>query len=828
MKILLLTTAAVGALFAASSAYAQTTQPAAEPATATTAVDTPQDDRGIADIVVTAQRREESAQRAAVAIDVISPSVLQNAGVVTTTQLNAAVPSLFIARGGGANTSLFIRGVGNFTNNGYSDPAVAFNVDGVYYGRPTSTTGTFYDLDRVEVLKGPQGTLYGRNATGGAINIIPAKPVPGELSGYASGGYGRFDTYDVEGAINLPLGEHGAVRVSGKAIHGNGYDYDGTNDEVGQAFRVQMLGELTPDLTVRVSGDYSHSGGVGTGYTFNGREQYTPGTPATATSPANYTYIPTGFDPRSGLFSPEAKSYFAGLYLAGPGINPGPLDSPFQNDTYVGTNAEITWKTDVGTLTVIPAFRDSKVDFVFNGPAFRAGLNREHDDQGTLEARFAGKRIGPIDWLIGGFYYNETIRGLYNFNQYTIQAYQNFHTATQSTAFFGRLTAHLTSKFRLVGGIRYTEDRKQFAGTQDTLVEICTRPGPPAGTGCVGGPSVPTAITLAGLTSVIPASQIPAGLPPAPGAANARPFGSNGNLLFYTENIVNSTLATNRVTFRAAAEYDVLANSLLYASYETGYRSGGFALTLGHESYGPEYIKASTIGLKNRFFDNRVQLNIEGYYWKYSNQQVAHFGLDTNGNSGFFSENIGKSTIKGVDVDAEFKVMRTTLLRGSVQYLDNTLDSFVYTTPRGGTNLPPVVGCPYSNGLDALGRLIYSVDCSGRQGFNSPKWATNAGFDQTFEFGDYKAIFTADARYRSNRVIGFEYLTQENSGSQVTIDASLRVGPANDQWAVTGWVRNLTNKEVPVLAQYAGTTGGTVTTAYGPPRTYGVRARVKF
>lgn len=138
----LMTATALSAVLMADSSIAQTT---ADPVGSG-----PTDSGGIEDIVVTAQRREESAQRAALAIDVVAPAALQNAGVVTATSLNAAVPALFVARGGGANTSFFIRGVGNFTNNGYSDPAIAFNVDGVYYGRPTSTTGTFYDLERIE------------------------------------------------------------------------------------------------------------------------------------------------------------------------------------------------------------------------------------------------------------------------------------------------------------------------------------------------------------------------------------------------------------------------------------------------------------------------------------------------------------------------------------------------------------------------------------------------------------------------------------------------------------------------------------------------------
>lgn len=811
-RALMLCSIASAAAMTGYPAYAQQSTPAS----------TVEAETGIADIVVTAQRREETAQRAALAVDVVSASTLQNAGVVTAATLNAAVPSLYVTKAGGANSSFFIRGVGNFTNNGYSDPAIAFNVDGVYYGRPTSTTGTFYDLDRIEVLKGPQGTLYGRNATGGAINIIPAKPRIGEFSGYLSGGYGRFEALDLEGAFNAPLGERGAIRIAGKLVNAKGYNDDGTSDEVGQAFRVQLLGELTENFKVRVAGDYSHNGGVGVGASFNGVERYTPGTAATGTSPANYTFVPAGLGPRTGMLSPTGTAYYSTVFIGGPGINPAPLNTPFLDNTYVGANAEFTLKTGVGTLTFIPAWRDSKVKGLFNGPAFRGGLTDEHDEQFTAEARFDGKRIGPIDWLIGGFYYDEKIRGTYTFSQYTIQSYQQFDTGTKSLAAFGRLTAHVSDAFRVVGAVRYTDDKKFFNGASTTLVEICAAPS------CIGGPSVPVARSFADVGALIPPALLPQGLPTLPGPANSVAFGANGNRLFYVPLAINTTLPTDKVTYRLAAEYDLGPSSLLYASYETGYRSGGFALAAGKSTYAPETITAITIGSKNRFFNNRVQFNVEAFRWTYKNQQVSHFGFDVNGNNAFFTENIGQSRIQGVDIDTQFKATQTTLLRASVQYLDNKLTSFSYNTPRGGTSLPPVVGCPYTNGTDGAGRTVYVVDCSGKQGFNSPEWSINAGIEQTVELGDYKLVFTGDGRYRSNRVVGFDYLPQENSGSDVTFDASLMLARANDKWSITAWVRNLTDQTVPVLSQFAGSTGNVVATAYAAPRTYGVRARVNF
>src|SRR5208283_3468319 len=163
---LLAVTAGFG-LFAASSIFAQTSPGSG----ASTASDTQ-----LQEVVVTAQRREESLQRAAVPVSVVTGEQLALAGVTQVEDLSKLVPSLQIVPAAGPYTLFYLRGVGNFNGNALSDSAVAFNVDGVYVARPSSTEGFFYDVDRVEVLNGPQGTLYGRNATAGAINVLTKDP----------------------------------------------------------------------------------------------------------------------------------------------------------------------------------------------------------------------------------------------------------------------------------------------------------------------------------------------------------------------------------------------------------------------------------------------------------------------------------------------------------------------------------------------------------------------------------------------------------------------------------------------------------------------------
>ncbi len=160
------------------------------------------------EIVVTAEKRELNAQKSALTIEVLNADSIQKAGISQATNLQAVIPGLTIGLGGN-NDQIFIRGVGSFAYSPISTPGVAFNVDGVYVGRPDGLGSNFYDLARVEVLKGPQGTLYGRNANGGSINIVTNKPSLGEDGAYIATEFGDYSLSHVEGAANAAIGVTG-------------------------------------------------------------------------------------------------------------------------------------------------------------------------------------------------------------------------------------------------------------------------------------------------------------------------------------------------------------------------------------------------------------------------------------------------------------------------------------------------------------------------------------------------------------------------------------------------------------------------------------------
>ena len=786
MRKFLMTTAATICLLPGAAAAQQTSQPpvTAGETTQTTAGEgsksssdvSPEaqtlNSTGLGDIIVTAQRRSENVQKAAIAISVVGGADLINNGIKEPDRLNSLVPALTIANVGPSTTS-FIRGVGNFSVAITSDPAVAFNYDGVYVGRLTATSTTFFDTDRVEVLKGPQGTLYGRNATAGAINILPTQPKLGEFSGYGIVQYGDYNALSIEGAVNVPVGENGAVRLSAIENDRDGYNRDGTSDDKSQGVRLQIKAALTPKLTARLSFDYEHLGGLGAGMTYLNSYACSATTPTTPGETRNCVITPTGISRADGNFSPASQAFWTSLNSGVVGRKNDPFQPSYQNSDYFGSNADIELQTGIGTLTVIPEVRFDTVRNR-NVAGFSPIDNLQKDIQYGVEARLAGK-LSLFDYTLGFLYYNEDanlkdgalVRGAAFFLGQNENYADPTILDTQSYAPFLRLTAHLTSRLRLVGGVRYTHDDRQFDSRNITLTELCG--SPPASP---VGPACPTATLLQ--STVYPEGQSFA-IPTASGQTVPGP--SAGTTVTRTDITFNNQLSFGRVTWRGAAEFDLAPASLLYASVETGFRSGGFNTAVGLETYQPEYITAYTVGTKNRFFDNRVQLNVEGFWWEYRNQQVAHATVDQLFRPGSYPQNIGRSTIKGVEAEGRVLVTPTTQLSADVQYLHARNDSFTYQQPQ-------FLGYPYTNCAVTPVGANFNINCSGLPSYNSPTWTINLAGQQTVPIGDYKLVFTADTQYKTSRYTYFDYASEQLQPASWTTDAQVAFGPASGKWSV--------------------------------------------
>lgn len=813
--------------------------------------------RGLDTIVVTAQKTEETLQDAAIPINAATGEELRQVGVLDASALNKIAPALYVTSTGGANVGYFVRGVGNFANNGFTNPAIAFNIDGVYIGRPSSTIASFLDLDRVEVLKGPQGTLYGRNSTGGAINVIPNKPVLGETSGGLSVGYGNYSAVEATGYGNIPLSDNIAARFAGTYTKHDGYFDDGTSSAEEIALRGQLYFEVNDSINARLSGDYAKSQGTGTGLQIDGIYVFAPFNPGFEVP--NRAFVPLGAPDFSGLHVPSTLQFIADNATTAPGFQPVEgFIYPGRNDAYWGVNAEVNFDLGFADLVVIPAYRVSELDNQLNGPPFKAAIVQDEAEQFSLEARLSGD-VGKLEWIVGGYYFDETVEGVNTFNQFAVGNNNDFVSKTESLAFFARGTFNITDKLRVVGGIRYTDESRAFDNVGQSLTVVCLDEPPAGPPNCSDIPSIPAELTLAEQLAAFPAGSLavpaqailaqvatnPIGVPVVsplgpfdtimtPGGPVAVP----GALFIVTPNdLIGLKDGDEEITYRAALEYDLTDDNLIYASFENGFRAGGFNTAFGLESYAPEFIDAYTIGAKNRFFDNTLEINIEGFYWEYKDQQLAALTVDARGNNSFATRNVGESSVKGVEVDFQLAATDTTLIRGGVQYLDATYDNFRFnqvdlsdeTDPPNF--LTPVTGCDFTqviNPAPAPGTAprSFDIDCSGKDALYSPDWTVSLGVNQTLNLGQFTLTGTFDARYRGERVIGFQYLPTQVEDDVITADASLTLRPNDGVWRVTGYMQNVTNAFVRSIAQVGA--GDIAAAATEPPRTYGVRISADF
>ena len=746
---------------------------------------------GLQEIIVTAQQRGENLQKAALPVAVVSGADLLNSDVRGIESLGKLVPSLVVP-GGSQGNLIFIRGVGNFSFTPNSDPAAAYIYDGIYVGRSSSSFGTFYDLERVEVLKGPQGTLYGRNATAGAINILPTQPHLGENSGYASASYGNYNAVTAEGALNAALGENAALRVSGTFTRRDGYLRDGTQADRSGGGRAQLKVKLTPNLTLRIEGDYAKLDGTnilsGTSYVAS-----------YAFSPAANQFVitPSGLPISEGLFTPAATAYRTNVGFTST-IPTRHLDAqflrPFTDNSVYGIGYHLDWQTPIGTFSVVPAWRHGRKNNLSTDSAQTVG-DTQDSNQYSVEARLVSNAGHLIDYNLGAFYFSEQVDD----DTHTVAGVQGAFTksryTTHSPAVYGRLTLHATDWLRVTGGIRYTEDRKTFNSLGRVLTLVCTVPA-----------FCPTAPLLPYTTSLEQQPFLPA-------ASGARVAVNPGVVVARVDTPASGRLNTTKVTYRGAVELDAGPHSLIYASIETGYRAGGFNT---FTNYAPENITAYTIGSKNRFFDNRVQLNVELFDWEYRGQQLSYLGIDPTGRIGVLTQNIGRSRIRGAEIEGRALVTPTTTLSTNVQYLDSKYKSFTYNTPAR-----PFTGCAVT------ATTTFTVDCSGRPSINSSKWTVNLGAEQVIPLGDRQIVLDVDTQYRSGRYVGFEYIAPEYVGSTWATNASASFGAKDGRYVVSGFIRNIEGNRFSVYATPAPATN-LIVSLPNAPRTFGVRLSTRF
>ncbi|MBU0556744.1 MAG: TonB-dependent receptor [Alphaproteobacteria bacterium] len=734
-----------------------------------------------AEIIVTAQFRRESAQKAALSIDVLSSEKLQAAGVSQATDIARLSPGVQITQGGSA-LQVYIRGAGDFSTTGYSNSAVAQAYDGVFAARSQYVAGTFFDLERVEVLKGPQGTLYGRNATGGAINIIPAEPRIGLFEGYVSAGFQNYNGFNSEGAINIPIGDSSALRASFQGVSRNGYISDGTDDDKHHSFRLQFKTEPSADVTLRLGLNYQHLGGRGPG-----KVVYAPTAPNAPGITNPQPIIP---DDRWTSIN-DSLNALIGTVVAPPGIYPLDTSDVYQNVTVWGVNAHLDWNLGPATLTIIPAYQRVEMDSLVMPALYFNTINEFTGAPSTSDAKTLEVRLGnandAVKWVLGGYYFRED-QDSYNSVRLGFVSDTAFiaDLSTEAYAAFGELTYSLTDALRLTGGLRYTDEKKAVDGHRYALFgsSACLTPGTGPQNSC-------ELLTSAGTN-------------------------------------VEGTYGFEKLNFKVGAEFDAAPDSMIYASIVTGFKSGGQS-NADIDPYKPEEVTAYTLGTKNRFFDRMVQFNAELFYMDYRDRQENFTSLDRGGAQVSSLFNAGKAVAKGASVDLTLFPTSNDQFRVAVEYVDSEYKEFTYRNYRPG-NPSARTSCDViaiTGGTAQTG--FWTIDCTGFQLPRTPTWSGTVSYTHTFDLANGAVIdFSPDMSFASSRWLAAEFVENARADGYALFNASLTYRAPDNQYSVQLFVRNIGNEAV-----YTGTQQYPFINNYNgqdiaPPRTYGARFRVKF
>jgi iron complex outermembrane recepter protein len=740
----------------------------------------------VEEVVVTAQRREETLQKSSLALQVLGPAELANAGVTNAQDLTTLVPGLQVGNFG-SSTQIYIRGVGELSGLVLSNPAVATHVDGVYLARAEAVAGQFYDLARIEVLKGPQGTLYGRNSTGGAINIITNRPSLTGFNGYLNLEGGNYAAAVADGAINVPLGDTWAARGAFQIVTHRPYLSDHSDDAHQKGGRVQALWQPSERLSVLLQADFTHFGGHGGGASAARIPGIVNATAWTGVGDprANAAYL--ALANAAGLCTPNSQLP-PGVTTAPPplGLAPPPACAPgstllvspflqaaFQDNDIWGTHAELTEDLEFATLTVIPAYRSVHIDYWTNlGQAIH---NTEPSNEETLEVRL-GHVADRLKWVLGGYYYRENQAAASNaangllVNNSTLE-----RVRSRSSAGFGEATVSITDSARIIGGLRFTHDSRYVAGaTYDLYADLAC-----------SDPTVPACFSEA--------------------FSGIRTF--------------------NQVTWKGGFEHDLAPDKMLYATASTGFKAGGINDSAGTEEYKPEKILAFEFGSHNTFLHQRLQLNAEAFYWKYQNQQNPHVVIDALGNPAFNIENAGKARLYGLDLDLAAKPTAADSVRASVEYLDSRYQEFTFQTPSFAAPVHGVsTGCQV-----APGPINTTVDCAGYQLLAAPLWSGSAALEHRFGFRDGSGILAhIDSQFASPRWVSLQLLPQARVPSYIVETITLGYEPADDKWSLTAFCRNLTNRAVYTTGTQDGFVAGWLASSVNPPRTYGLRGSFKL
>lgn len=847
-----------------------------------------QTEGGLEEVVITAQKRVATLQDVPVAVTAVSGETIENNQIRDAKDLQQLVPSLSVSTAASStNTTFSIRSLGTSTFNPGLEASVGIFVDGVYFARQGAAINDFMSLDRVEVLRGPQATLFGRNTPAGVVSFVTKAP-DFDFNGAAEVTAGNLSSKIVRGTVTGPISETLAYRLDGNwnqrdGIVTNVRDGRDLNDRDRYSVRGQLLSKLSDDTTIRFIADLAKI------------DEECCAAPFSFYAPVSTIVIPA----LGGTLLPADP--FAGKIA---------IDNPVYAETESkGLSVQVDHKYSSFDLTSITAFRqyDENQNFDADFTTLDLAGDRlvaQSYKTFTQEIRLASNGENKLDWQVGGFYYDNKLRHD-NRTPYgsQLRAFadgltrsasapngavtlveqltgtpagtflgagqglrrENYAYNTKSTSAFGQLDFHVNDKLTVTAGLRYTKESKNMKALVDIFDPFSAINMVTFGGNVIYAQAYQTAFagnfqSTFGLPySTANAAAIQAAAPTQYAAYNAaiqagaRTF-ANAN---QANPAVNPFLGLTALQFNPPATvpnftrnrsennlsgnfiiaYDASDDTNVYASWSRGFKAGGFNLSAnasitGVYEFEPEIATNIELGLKTKLFDNSTRLNVAVF-----KQDLKDFQENIFTGSGFGLANAGKVSLKGAEVEFATRPNQYLTLGGGLTYMfESKYDSFTANSCYPAQTVDAGI---YANAASVpsgnCGRIInvttglpITVQNSSGKDRNTPELTANLNGQLAVPVGNNLGFLNASVYHVGEQNFAGNQNPIRAVGAVTLVNASAGLRSQDGKWSVEVWSRNLTDQQYTQGNFESVGQPGSVNSYLGEPRTYGVTLRTRF
>ena len=803
-----------------------------------------QDSQGpLEEIIVTAERRAQSIQDVTGVVQAFTQEDLRLDGITELRQLQLSVPGLSIANQEG-NVELYIRGVGSANNTELGDPAAASHINNVYIPRPRGLGSMFYDLERVEVNKGPQGTLYGRNALAGTLNLITARPNFDGVNGYVQAEAGSRDSYGFEGAVNVPVGDSNAFRLAGYYMDRD-YDYDNVGDptldpaglQEDWGARLSFLSEPTDRLSIFLMADVGNESGTG----YPGSNIF-DAIRATGDRAEDLNLKDVAYRGPQGDMSNDLWGFMGRIAY----------DFGAVTLEYTGSYREVDFEQrNASSDSIDWSGRDlDAIDY----DIFSSVYWQTKSESQVHELRLFSNGEGRATWSLGGFFFDEDQQsGFFSLADKGYCCYSGTEFTMpdvngKSYALYGDITFDLSDRTRLFGGLRYTEEEKSrygiggnwalTLGGQDFSCCFATRLGtegyqpalldrPNFDVGGIDDGMGMAQFLIDGTTTegardtlMDQIGSIADGTSPN-GTCFVRDDIDNGFMQCPDDgafSFANLTIPGQQegeadadyVDWRIGLEFDLSENNMLYGKVSTGHKAGGFNDNVQSgvvpEIYEPEEVVVYEIGSRNvlSIGDTAHTFNVTAFFYDYDKQVLQDlfctaFDPATGECNGYalINRNLGKSEIYGIEFDTSWQLPANIQFDVSAVFLDSEIKSGEVADVRGqdfgAGGVTPEIDLsgnklPLQSDIGLTARLAQYIPV----GEGQFDWQVLVGYRSDYyltQFNERDVVYV-DGRRESALEAGFP----DQQEGFATVNLGLGYTTASD-WRFEAFAVNVTDEE---------------------------------